>query len=384
MKSSILMSAIALSLIPRLFLAPDNDDSGGTGSGETETQPTGPLSASDFLAAHPIVETAYIEIKKIVIDAGTQPRVVIDNDVVAEYVEVVKISIKDEQPNPFDELPDDKLPQVFRDPTGRCVLADGFHRFGGHKGGHAKEMKCAIRNGTERDALMFSLGTNQDHGVRRSNRDKVRAVKLAFGMPESGTWPNTEIARLCGVSEAMVREHKPAKVAAAPAVKNVKIRGKVTKMDTAAIGKGKGGGKKAAAEAKKAEKVAKKNGTEAPTKSTHPAADAAKELDEMLKKIATNVGGEAGGKIRTAVQDGSLALSKNDVKDFAGFDPKMAKRVAPLVTGGMRMKPAKAFDFITSELPEKIVTELENRAIADLGKFEWENDSITIVVKRKK
>jgi hypothetical protein len=254
------------------------------------------------------------------------------------------------------------------------VLADGFHRYGGHKGAHAKEMKVAIRNGSERDALTFSLGTNQEHGVRRSNRDKQRAIKIAFTLPEVASMPNTEIARLCGVSEFMVREARPAKAAAS--TRQVTIKGKKTTMDTSAIGKGKGGGKKAA-------KAAAKKSKKAAAAATTPKVDAAQELDGYLKKIAEHTGA-AGGEFRKAVQAGTLDISTREIRDFAGFAPAMIKRVLPLVTGGLRMKPTKAFDFITSELPEKMVAELDNRALADGGTYTYENDTLTITVKRKK
>lgn len=373
----ILMGAIALSLTPNFFLAADKGGEAGAPEEEPAAATTGPQTASEFLGLHPIVETTYIDIKKIVIDAGTQPRVAIDDATVQEYADIIKSSIKDEQLNPFDDLPDDKLPQVFRDSTGRCVLADGFHRYGGHKTAHAKEMKCAIRDGDANDALVFSLGTNQEHGVRRSNRDKQRAVKIAWSNPAINVWSNSEIARLCGVSEFMVREAKPATVKTT--VKQVTIRGKKTTMKTGAIGKGKGGGAKGA-------KAAAKKGEDKGSDKANAAAkkvEEANDTDLLLKKIAGNCG-DAGGKFRAAVNDGSLVISAREVRDLASFDAKMQKRVLPLVTGGLRMKPTKAFDFITSELPEKVLAELENRALADGDKFEHETETLKIVVTRKK
>lgn len=379
---SILATSIALA---PFFFRPDNgaDASTGTGTGtagaatETPAAPAGPQNTGEFLALHPIVETVLLEVKKIKIDAGTQPRVAIDDDVIKEYAEKIKDAIKNEQPNPFDSLADEDLPQVFRDSTGICILADGFHRYGAHKGAHAKEMKVAIRNGDARDALIFSLGTNQTHGVQRTNKDKARAVKIAFTMPEIAGWANTDIARLCGVSEFMVREARPAKAAAG--VRQVTIRGKKTTMKTSAIGKGKGGGAKGAKAA--AKKGAKGKPAAAGTPTT-PAVDPAVELDGFLKKIAEHTGA-AGGEFRKAVNAGTLEISAREVRDFAGFDPKVMKRVLPLVTGGLRMKPTKAFEFINSALNPKFIAEVENRALAEGGKFEFENDSVKIVVTRK-
>lgn len=365
-----------------------NADKGGdVGGGAEEEKPvTFFSSAADFLAAHPIVETVSIEIKKLIVDAGTQPRVALSDDVIKDYAEVITNSEKGEQPNPFDLLPDGNLPQVFRDPTGRCVLADGFHRLGAHKLAKVKEMRVAIRDGVQRDALIFSLSTNQGHGIQRTNKDKDRAVRLALNNEELVNWSNTEIAKLCGVSEFKVRDSRPA--AKSPTIrKAVSASGKVTTINTSAIGKGKGGGKKgAAAAAKVAKAAAKASGGTAPAAPAGKAAPsgvtAEQELETHLKKIAAAVGGEAGGAIRTAVHDGSLAISAAEVRAWAGFAPEKIKAVAPLVTGGTRMKPTKAFDFLASELPEKIVTELHNRAIGSpKGVFKYEGDGVEITVK---
>lgn len=370
---SILMGTIALAS-PRFYAKPDDD---GGNAGDAATGAGSPaVSNNPFTATHPVVETQTIEIKKLVLDAGTQPRVAIDDETVKEYTEVIKSAVKGEQPIPFPPI------TVFRDPTGRCVPADGFHRIAAHKGAHVKEILCEIREGTERDALLFACGANTTHGVRRTNKDKQRSVKIVLADPEWAQWTNTDIARVCGVSEFMVRELRS--VAKSPAVRKTTIRGKTTTIDTSAIGKGKGGGKKGAkAAAKKAGKKGKTAAAATPPKG-NAEANAAAELDKCLLKIADAVGGTEGGKIRAAVRDGVLELSPREVRDWAGFEPKMIKAVAPLVTGGARMKPTKAFDFVTSELSEKIVTELHNRALGSAGgKYEFETDSVKIVVTHK-
>jgi hypothetical protein len=382
---SILSTSILAVLATPMFFAADKATAtageGGAASGEAPKleEPPNPI---EFLRDHPITESEVIELKKLVVDAGTQPRVAIADEMVKEYAEVIKTAIKEEQPNPFESLPDDKLPQVFRDGTGRCVLADGFHRYGAHKAAHLKEMKVAIRNGTERDALLFSLSTNKEHGVQRTNKDKARAIKIVLNDPVWHQMPNTVIARFCGTSEFMVRELRS--VAKTPTVRQVTIRGKKTTMNTAAIGKGKGGGAKGAKAAKKSKnKGAVGAGAAGATAGTADkaaaAAAAAQEIDKLLIKIADAIGGEKGGAVRKAVHDGSLELTPRDIRDWAGFGAKEIRNIADLITGGARMKPAKAFDFVKSELSEKIVTELHNRAIGSGGKFEYEGDGIKIV-----
>jgi len=348
----------------------DADKGGATAGAEAEA-----AEPFELPTLAPVAETVEIELKKIVIDAGTQPRVAIDDEVVKEYTEVIKQCVKDEQPIPFPAV------TIFRDETGRCVLADGFHRFASHKAAHVKEILCDVRPGTERDALIYSLGANQAHGVRRTNKDKQRAVKIAVNDEQLRTLGNSEIARLCGVSEFMIRELRPAKNAAS--TRSVTIRGKKTTMNVAAIGKGKGGGKKAA----KAAKKAAKSGKAAAAPKSNVAADAQKELDKMLLKICDNVGAPDGGKFRAGVLDGSLQLSVRDIRDMASMAPAKQKAIMPLVIGGLRMKPAKAFDFIGSELSEKIQTELHNRAIGTVEgvyKFEGEGFNIVVTLAKKK
>lgn len=368
-----LLAAGILAALPGFYMKPDTGNEVPSTDPESATGTGSPVTTNNpFTATHPVVDTQAIEIKKLVLDAGTQPRVAIDDETVKEYTEVIKSALKGEQPIPFPPI------TVFRDPTGRCVPADGFHRIAAHKSARVHDILCEIREGTERDALLFCCGANATHGVKRTNKDKQRAVKIVLNDPEWVQLPNTDIARLCAVSEGMIREMRS--VAKSPAVRKVTIRGKQTTMDTSAIGKGKGGGKKAAKAA------AKKGGG---TEETKPTADAkgknsdAAELDRALTKIANAVGGDEGGKIRKAVHDGALEIPPKDVKEWASFSPSKIKAVAPLITGGSRMKPAKAFEFLASELSDKIVTELHNRALGGGGKFEFETESVKITVVHK-
>ena len=175
-------------------------DKGGTTATEPEAEP----EPYDPFVDHPIIETVDIEIKKLTLDAGTQPRVSIDDEVVKEYTEVIKKALKDEEPIPFPAI------DAFRDPTGRIFVADGFQRILAHKAAHVKEITTNIRAGTELDALVFSLSANSTHGLPRTNKDKQRAVKMALARPELQDLANTEIAKICNVSEGTVRNVRDA------------------------------------------------------------------------------------------------------------------------------------------------------------------------------
>jgi hypothetical protein len=79
-------------------------------------------------------------------------------------------------------------------------LADGFHRYHAHNKIGALEIAADVRNGTKRDAVLFSVGANGTHGLQRTNADKRRAVETLLGDDEWSVWSDREIAKRCGVS----------------------------------------------------------------------------------------------------------------------------------------------------------------------------------------
>ena len=56
----------------------------------------------------------------------------------------------------------------------------------------------------QRDAILFSVSANAQHGQRRTNEDKRRAVMRLLEDPEWSRWPAREIARQCGVTHPFV------------------------------------------------------------------------------------------------------------------------------------------------------------------------------------
>lgn len=129
-----------------------------------------------------------IELCDIELDGGTQPRTEIDQNLVDEYAECL-----------------DKLPPVtvFFDGV-KYWLADGFHRFHAHNRANLSEINCIVINGTQRDAILHSVGVNADHGKRRTNEDKRKAVLTLLNDEEWGKWSSSKIADLCKVSHTFV------------------------------------------------------------------------------------------------------------------------------------------------------------------------------------
>ena len=124
-------------------------------------------------------------------DGGTQPRAVIDDAVVQEYAEAMREGAK------FPPV------VVFNDGYDYW-LADGFHRVAAAKVARFTEIDADEREGLRRDAVLYAMGANANHGVRRTNADKRRAVTTLLKDPEWAQWSDSEIARRCGVSQPFV------------------------------------------------------------------------------------------------------------------------------------------------------------------------------------
>jgi len=132
-----------------------------------------------------------IKIESIRIDGGTQARASLDQNTVAEYAEAMEHGAK------FPPV------VVFFDGADHW-LADGFHRYFGSKKIGALDIEAEVREGTKRDAILFSLGANAHHGLRRTNADKRKAVETLLNDAEWAKWSDRQIAKACGVGHPLV------------------------------------------------------------------------------------------------------------------------------------------------------------------------------------
>ena len=122
---------------------------------------------------------------------STQARLKLNQEIVAEYADVIRAG---------GIFP----PVVVFDDGSDLWLADGFHRFHGHRAAEVLEISCEVRNGTERDAILYSVGANTSHGLRRTNEDKRSAVETLLKDAEWSKWSGRDIAKACGVSHGFV------------------------------------------------------------------------------------------------------------------------------------------------------------------------------------
>jgi hypothetical protein len=134
-----------------------------------------------------------ISIASVRIDGGTQSRVAMNDAVVSEYAAMLDADANFNFPAIV----------VFDDGEFHW-LADGFHRLAAHKRAGRSQIEVEVREGDQRDAIMFSLTANAAHGLPRTNADKRKAVRIVLDDPEWSKQSDREIARQCAVSNDFV------------------------------------------------------------------------------------------------------------------------------------------------------------------------------------
>lgn len=173
-----------------------------------------------------------ILLNDIKIDGGTQPRVELNYNTVKEYAALIGDGV---------ELP----PIVVFSDGINYWLADGFHRFFANRDCGFKDIFAEIHAGTQRDAILYSCGVNAEHGLRRTNADKRKAVLTLLKDEEWSKWSSNKIAQICKVSNHLVDElknyilenSKIEKIHNTEQPRIVERNGKTYEMQTANIGK---------------------------------------------------------------------------------------------------------------------------------------------------
>jgi uncharacterized small protein (DUF1192 family) len=134
----------------------------------------------------------HIDVSLVRQDGGTQARAAMAQEAIDEYA--LAMSEGKEFPSIT----------VFFD--GKVYwLGDGFHRVAAHtKTFGIAPIRAEVQDGSQRDALLFAAGANSDHGLRRTNADKRRAVSVLLNDAEWSQWSDREIARRVGVSNDFV------------------------------------------------------------------------------------------------------------------------------------------------------------------------------------
>ena len=139
--------------------------------------------------------TKYLALELIATDGGTQSRAGLNYATIDEYAEAMDAGAQ--------------FPPVLVFYDGEEYwLADGFHRVEAASRLEWTDIAVEIRSGTRRDAVLYSVGANAEHGLRRTNADKRQAVLTLLNDDEWGQWSNREIAKRVSVAEGLVRKIK--------------------------------------------------------------------------------------------------------------------------------------------------------------------------------
>lgn len=132
-----------------------------------------------------------LPLDSIQVDTRAQSRAEIDIVVVGEYAEDIKAGAT------FPPL------VVFYDEK-TYWLSEGFHRYHAYQQAEITHVRVVIKTGGLREAILQSLGSNADHGKRRTNADKRRAVEMMLKDAEWNDWPQAQIAKQCVVTPEYV------------------------------------------------------------------------------------------------------------------------------------------------------------------------------------
>ena len=111
-----------------------------------------------------VPDRAPLELDKIIADPKAQPRKKLSQELIRDYADQMSGGAM------FPPL------IVFYDGQD-FWLSDGFHRREAAKQNNETSFQCEILAGGLREAILHSCGANADHGRRRTNEDKRRAVK---------------------------------------------------------------------------------------------------------------------------------------------------------------------------------------------------------------
>lgn len=168
--------------------------------------------------------TALLPIVGLTIDAGLQNRAAMDADTIGEYAEAIRSGAT------FPPI------VVFTNGEFRWVV-DGFHRVAAYQTLGEDTITADIHQGSYRDAVLYSVGVNDKHGLKRTNADKRKAVMKLLCDAEWAQWSDNEIGRRCGVSHSTVATHRPSLANSSSEKTYITKHGTVATMKTENIGK---------------------------------------------------------------------------------------------------------------------------------------------------
>jgi ParB/Sulfiredoxin domain len=151
------------------------------------------LDIPAFLDRRPKRPTLTIEEIPIsrVRDAGAQVRAGMHDNTICDYAD-----------NMLDGV---AFPPIvlFHDGTDYW-LADGYHRLEAAKRVKLEKLAAEVRKGIARDAILYGIGANASHGLRRTQADKRLAVERLLRDPEWSQMSDRKLAAIAKVDHKTV------------------------------------------------------------------------------------------------------------------------------------------------------------------------------------
>lgn len=151
-----------------------------------------------------------LRLDQITVDDAMQARVAVDDSIVEEYAELMRSG---------HNFPSVEV--VFDGKLKKHYLVDGFHRLAAARRAGIKTIGAVVTDGSMDEARWLSCGANKNHGLRRTNADKRKAIRAALmARPELS---DTVLAAHVGVSNGTVGSYR-AELAEAGVIRDVQVR----------------------------------------------------------------------------------------------------------------------------------------------------------------
>jgi AraC-like DNA-binding protein len=240
-----------------------------------------------------------IKLSLITIDAGTQARQKINQDVVNEYAQLLTEGAV------FPPI------VVFGE---KNILADGWHRFFAHRAAGIKEIEIDSREGEVRDAIFYGFGANKSRGLQM-NQDDTRSIIGRLLMDnEWAKLGDRKIADHVGVSSTTVLRLRQA----------MEGDGKLEKANTKTYVRQ---GKEIEVDVSKNQKKEGPTATpEAVTNESHPQdLQEIKELSDMVGDLS-----EENQKLKDAIAIGAWDATDIEKEDIQETVKELRERIAIL------------------------------------------------------
>jgi hypothetical protein len=95
---------------------------------------------------------------------------------------------------------------VYRTQANQLLLSEGFHRLEAHRRSGQPHIAAEVRDGSEVEAKLNAMASNQGHGLKRTNEDKRRAIAEVLSIKPD--WSDTAIGKHLGVDHKTVGDER--------------------------------------------------------------------------------------------------------------------------------------------------------------------------------